>query len=91
MAAHREAEVGWRFAKEHWHHGYEYEAARAVLRFAAEEVGLTRVISAIHPDNVASRRLAERLGFTAEREEEVHGIPVVYYARHLLPVEPTSR
>ena len=30
-------------------------------------------------------------GFVAEREEEVHGIPVVYYARPLLPLEPTSR
>jgi RimJ/RimL family protein N-acetyltransferase len=85
-----ETEVGWRFAKEHWRHGYAYEAAKAVLRFAAEEVGLTRVISVIHPENVASKRLAERLGFAAEREEEVDGIPVVYYARPLVPLNPPS-
>ena len=70
-----ETEIGWRFAKEHWRHGYAYEAGKAVLRFAAEEVALTRLISVIHPENVASKRLAERLGFAAEREEEVHGIP----------------
>lgn len=85
-----ETEIGWRFAKEHWGHGYAAESAKAVLQFAAEEVGLSRLISVIHPENVASRRLAERLGFVPEREEEVHGIPVIYYARPLLPSNPPA-
>lgn len=78
-----ETEIGWRFAKEYWGHGFACEAAREVLRFAAEEVGLRRLISVIHPDNVASRKLAERLDFVVEHTDALLGIPVIYYAREL--------
>lgn len=78
-----ETEIGWRFAKEHWGHGYASEAAQEVLRFAADEVGIRRLISAIHPDNVASRRLAERLGFVVTGTDVHLGVPVVYYGKDL--------
>ena len=82
-----ETEIGWRFAKEHWGHGFAHEAALEVLRFAAEEVGLRRLISVIHPENLASRKLAERLGFVVEREDAHLGVPVIYYARDLYSLE----
>ena len=78
-----EVEIGWRFAKKHWGHGFAHEAAQEVLRFAAEEIGLRRLISVVHPDNLASRKLAERLGFVVERTDAVLGAPVIYYARDL--------
>lgn len=82
-----ETEIGWRFAKEHCGQGFAQEAAREVLRFAAEEVGLRRLISVIHPENLASRKLAERLGFVVEREDAPLGVPVIYYARDLSSLE----
>lgn len=42
--------------------GYAAEAGRAFTRYAARELGFARMIACVHPDNLASRRLAERLG-----------------------------
>jgi len=43
--------------------GLASEAVREALRYGFEEMGLERVLAEIHPDNVASRRLAGRHGF----------------------------
>jgi RimJ/RimL family protein N-acetyltransferase len=55
-------ELGWTLAREHWGRGYATEGARAVRDWARRERGLERLISLIHPDNVASQRVAARLG-----------------------------
>src|SRR5438105_56600 len=59
---HAQPEIGWAFAREHWGRGYATEAARAVRDWARSDAGIGRLISLIHPDNAASRRVAERLG-----------------------------
>jgi RimJ/RimL family protein N-acetyltransferase len=46
--------------------GLATEAARAVLDFAAAALGLNRVVAVIDPLNIASRRVAERLGMRRE-------------------------
>lgn len=43
-----------------------HEALVAVLRHGFDELLLHRVAAYIHPDNAASLRLAERLGFVRE-------------------------
>lgn len=64
-AGHRDAtedvEIGWRAARRGTGRGYVTEAARAVLD-AALAAGLERVVAVVDPANVASRRVAERLG-----------------------------
>jgi RimJ/RimL family protein N-acetyltransferase len=74
-------EVGWIFARDTWGGGYATEGGRRSLRWAFEELGADHVISVIHPDNVASRRVAERLGGSVEREIDDFrdGIPAVIY------------
>ena len=57
-------EVGWALHPDAWGQGYAYEAARASMDYAFDVLGWTDVIHSIHPDNVASQRLAERLGST---------------------------
>lgn len=42
------------------------EAIRAALRFGFEHVGLHRVEANIDPDNIGSRRVVEKAGFTHE-------------------------
>ncbi|MHA6759801.1 GNAT family N-acetyltransferase [Streptacidiphilus sp. PAMC 29251] len=68
-------EIGWRLSPSYWGQGIATEAARAVLRFAFEEVGLDRVISVCHPENRPSERIMEKLGMTLERETVIpaHG------------------
>jgi len=55
-------EIGWRLAAEHWGHGYATEAARAVLGFGFERLGLSEIVSFTTVANVRSRRVMEKLG-----------------------------
>jgi RimJ/RimL family protein N-acetyltransferase len=64
-----ETEVGWTLGRAHWGEGYATEAALACRDWALGELGLTRLISVIAPDNAASIRVAEKLGETLERED----------------------
>lgn len=47
-------------------HGYITAAVRAVVRYAFDDLDLHRVEAACQPDNVASRRVLEKAGFTHE-------------------------
>ena len=64
--AHHRAEVGYDLAPGSWGQGVMSEALRAVLDHGFERLLLHRVVAYIHPDNAASLRLAERLGFVRE-------------------------
>ncbi len=67
-------EVGWTLAREHWGKGLATEAALACLEHAFEAMKRTRVISLVHPDNVASRRVAERIGECLAGTAEIPGV-----------------
>jgi RimJ/RimL family protein N-acetyltransferase len=57
-------EVGWGLGRAYWGQGYAREAARASLDYGFRNYAIPKIISLIHPDNHASKRLAERLGET---------------------------
>jgi len=59
---HARPELGWALARDHWGHGYATEAALAVRDWGRAHAGVAQLISLIHPDNVTSQRVAERLG-----------------------------
>ena len=63
-------EVGWRFAREAWGHGYATEAAEAAVRFGFEAVGLEEIVSFTVPANERSRRVMERLGMTHDPADD---------------------
>ena len=44
-----------------WGHGYATEAARCVFEYVRATRRWRRIVSVIHPDNVRSQRVAERL------------------------------
>jgi RimJ/RimL family protein N-acetyltransferase len=60
------AELGWVIAPDHAGQGYATEAAAALLRICFEELGVRRVIAPCFADNIASRKLMERLGMRLE-------------------------
>jgi ribosomal-protein-alanine N-acetyltransferase len=64
----REVEVGWHVHRDHQRQGLATEAGRECCRYAFEELGMSRLISLIRPENVPSRRVAEKLGMTVEKE-----------------------
>ena len=55
-------EVGWGIVRSRWGRGYATEAAAAAMDFAVDRLGWTEVIHCIEDANVASIRVAERLG-----------------------------
>jgi len=57
-------ELGYILDNAYWHYGYCTEAARACLEYAFGELALETVCCSIRPENVASIRVAERLGMT---------------------------
>jgi len=70
----RQAELGWMVAAEAQGKGVATEAARAALELAWA-MGAHRVIAHLDEENVASRRVAERLGMVVEArhvEDEVN-------------------
>ncbi len=56
-------EVGWRLGSPFWGHGYATEAATAALDWGFDQLGLASVLAIFEPDNVASGRVMDRLGF----------------------------
>ena len=55
-------ELGWALVRAAWRNGYATEAARAVREWARDRRGIGRLISLIAPGNIASQRVARRLG-----------------------------
>jgi ribosomal-protein-alanine N-acetyltransferase len=70
-----ETEVGYHLARRHQGQGLATEAARACLDHAFSTLGLKRVISLIRPENLPSRRVAERNGMSVEKETIFVGLP----------------
>jgi ribosomal-protein-alanine N-acetyltransferase len=75
-----EIEIGYRLHPDYWNRGLITEAARAVRDHAFADLKLSRVISLIHPENIPSRRVAEKNGMKIEKEITFRGFPTLVYA-----------
>jgi len=75
-----EVEIGYRLHPDYWNRGLITEAARAVRDHAFADLKLPRVISLVHPENIPSRRVAEKNGMKVEREITFRGFPTLVYA-----------
>ncbi|MCB0192055.1 MAG: GNAT family N-acetyltransferase [Anaerolineae bacterium] len=61
-----EAELGYEIDPHHWGEGYATESVRAILKYGFDDLQLHRVFASIIADNLGSRRVVEKLGFTYE-------------------------
>lgn len=87
-------EVGWRLARAAWGRGYATEAARAVLRFGFERLGLAEIVSFTTPLNRRSIAVMERLGLRRDQagDFEHPGFPEGHRLRpHVLYRTGSSR
>lgn len=75
-------EVGWRLGTAYRGRGYATEAGAAALTWGFTELGLTRVLSICEPDNIASYRVMDHLGFDGgfATVHPVTGVPLVVRA-----------
>lgn len=73
-------DLGFRLAQPYWGKGFATEAASAWVRAAFKELRLARLGAFVHPDNHASIRILEKLGFHAERREMVMGMDSIVFS-----------
>lgn len=68
-----EVEVGYRLVQSAWSKGYATEAAHVVRDYAFKTLGIKRLIALIDPANIASIRVAEKIGMHYEKEVMFEG------------------
>jgi [ribosomal protein S5]-alanine N-acetyltransferase len=78
-----EVEIAYLLDRAFWGQGLATEAARGIMEYGFGRLNLSRLICLIDPDNIASQRVAEKIGMTLERK--VDGIdgdnyPTLIYA-----------
>ncbi|WP_435010625.1 GNAT family N-acetyltransferase [Tundrisphaera lichenicola] len=67
LQGRKEVEIAYLIAPTHWGRGLATEAALAIRDHGFDRLGLDRLVSIIHRDNLASRRVAEKAGLRPER------------------------
>jgi RimJ/RimL family protein N-acetyltransferase len=66
-------ELGYTFARAHWGQGLASEAARGVVDWVWTRTDLAAIGAFATVENLASRRVLEKLGMTFEGEAQRHG------------------
>ncbi|MDP4087035.1 MAG: GNAT family N-acetyltransferase [Bacillota bacterium] len=63
---HKRADVGYEIHPDHWRKGYASEAVSRVLSYGFHTLGLRRIGAVVFPENIASIKLLEKMGFQKE-------------------------
>lgn len=72
-AMHNRSEIGYEIKKDaNKNKGYMKEALPAIIAYGFDHMALNRMEAFIHPDNTASRKLAEGAGFILEAHLKEH-------------------
>ena len=61
-----DADIGFAFLPPYWRQGYAFESAAAVITYGKDELGQKRILAITSPENDASIKLLEKLGFRFE-------------------------
>lgn len=75
-------EIGWHVRAPLRRQGFAAEAAGSV-RDSAAEAGVDHLVAIIRPANVASQRVATKIGLVLEREVHAHGGPALVFGADL--------
>jgi [ribosomal protein S5]-alanine N-acetyltransferase len=74
-----ELEIGYHVRRDLWGQGLATEAARACRDYGFGRLSAARIISLIRPENIPSRRVAEKNGMTIWKEAMHQDIPHLVY------------
>lgn len=75
-----EIEVAYLLSPRFWGLGLASEAARAVCNFAFDTLGHSRLVSIIHPGNLASKRVAIAIGMTFSKTSRLYDLDAEVFA-----------
>lgn len=62
-----EVEIAYLLDKAFWKQGLATEAAQGILQYGFEQLNLSRLICMVDPENVASQKVAQRIGMSFEK------------------------
>jgi ribosomal-protein-alanine N-acetyltransferase len=74
-----EVELNYLIARSYWGVGLATEAARVILQYGFETLHLPQTIAISKPENLASRRVLEKLGMCYEAEVQYYGVTWLRY------------
>ena len=77
-----EVEIGYHVRRDLWGQGLATEAARACRDYGFSHLPVERIVSLIRPENLASRRVAEKNGMVVWKEVMWHDLAHLVYAVH---------
>jgi ribosomal-protein-alanine N-acetyltransferase len=75
-----EIEVAYLLARDAWGLGLGTEVAAAIRDWTRAELDRTRLVSCIYPANVASIRVAQKIGMRHEKDFDYEGSPMALYS-----------
>jgi ribosomal-protein-alanine N-acetyltransferase len=58
-----ESELQVLIARRYWRSGFGYEVSELLISAAFDRLGARSVVAVVHPENTASRKMCEKLGF----------------------------
>jgi RimJ/RimL family protein N-acetyltransferase len=71
--------LGFHLLPQFWRQGFAVEASKSVLEFNDRELGIERIAAGHHPENAASRKVLETLGFVFERMQHYDPTGLMHY------------
>lgn len=77
-----EIEIAYLIAKPYWGQGLATEAAQVGLTFGFENIRLDRIVAIVHTKNIASQRVAQKLGMEFVDRSKYFGMDCFRYALH---------
>lgn len=83
-----EVELGYLLEKAYWGRGLATEASLAILKYGFDTVKLDRIVAIAHPENIASRRVMEKVGMKYEKNARYYNTDVAYYSLHREVFQP---
>jgi [ribosomal protein S5]-alanine N-acetyltransferase len=76
----KEIDLGYRLFKEHWGKGFATESANACLDYGFNILGFKRIIGRVDRENIASKRVLEKIGMQFWKEAPCGSIgDALYY------------
>jgi RimJ/RimL family protein N-acetyltransferase len=77
---HSEIEIGYHTRRDLWGQGLATEAARACCDWGFQNLAVHRLISLIRPENLPSRRVAEKCGMQVSKQVLWRDVPHLVYS-----------
>ena len=75
----QDVEVAYRLARAAWGRGIATEAAGALVAHALGTLGLPRLVAVTYPENRASQRVLDKLGFERRGLAEYEGVQTTFH------------